>query len=98
MDAPEVVVCIDTDTEPKKLPPLGVIVGVVTVGRLTVRLKEVVLVIPPPVAVIVIVDVPAGVALLVLMVKVVEQAGLHEADENDPVAPEGRPETEKETA
>ena len=27
-----------------------------------------------------------------------EQVGLQEADENDPVAPEGRPEAEKETA
>ncbi len=27
-----------------------------------------------------------------------EHVGLQEADENDPVAPEGRPETEKETA
>ena len=32
MDAPAVAVAIDTDTEPVKLPPLGVIVGVATVG------------------------------------------------------------------
>lgn len=51
------VVCNVTATEPVKLPPLGVIVGVATVatiGEFTVRLKFVVLVTPPPVAVAVI--------------------------------------------
>ncbi len=77
---------------------MGVIVGVATVGRLTARLKEVVVVALPPVALTTIVDVPAGVEALVLMLRVVEQAGLHEADENEALASEGRPETLKETA
>jgi hypothetical protein len=75
-----------------------VIVGVATVGRLIARLKEVVVVSPPPVAVTVIVDVPAGVEALVLTLRVVEHVGLHETEENEAVAPEGRPEALKETA
>jgi len=35
MEAPEVAVAIVTDTEFVKLPPLGVIVGVATVGATT---------------------------------------------------------------
>jgi hypothetical protein len=81
-----------------KLPPLGAIVGVATVGKLTVRLKEVVLVSPPPAAVTVIVEVPAGVEPLALMLRVVEHVGLQEAEENEAVAPVGSPETLKETA
>ena len=47
-----------TETGPAKLPPLGLMVGVATVatvGEFTVRLKFVVLVIPPPVPIAVIV-------------------------------------------
>jgi hypothetical protein len=98
---PEVAVCIATETEFVKLPPLGVIVGVATVvsvGRLTVRLNVVVLLTPPPVAVTVMLERPARVELPVLMVSVEEQLGLQEAVEKDPVAPAGRPDTEKETA
>jgi hypothetical protein len=34
----------------------------------------------------------------VVILRTVEQVGLQEVDENDPVAPEGRPETLNETA
>ena len=90
-----------TDTEPEKLPPFGVMVGVATVETtvaLTVRVKAVVFVTPLPVDVIVMGKVPAGVDPLVLMVSVEEQVGLQEAEEKDPVAPEGSPETLNETA
>jgi len=40
---------------------------------------------------------PAGVDPLVPIVTTVEQVGLQEAEEKDAVAPEGRPEAEKET-
>ena len=101
MDAPEVAVCIVTETELVKLPPLGVIVGVATVvigGRLTVKLNVVVLVTPPPDAVTVIVEFPAAVELLALIVSVEEQLGLQLAEENDAVAPVGKPEAERVTA
>ena len=80
---------------------MGVIVGVATVEAtvtLTVRVKAVVCVTPLPVAVIVMGKVPAGVDPLVLMVSVEEQVGLQEAEEKDPVAPEGSPEAVNETA
>jgi hypothetical protein len=83
MRAPEVTVCSVTETEPVKLPPLGVIVGVATVatvGEFTVRLKFVVLVTPPPVPVAVIVYVPAGVEAEVAMFKVRKQVGLQAVD------------------
>jgi hypothetical protein len=70
-------------------------VGVATVGKLTVKLKLVVLVTPLPVAETVIVEVPAGVELLVLMVKVDEQLGLQLLEEKEAVAPDGRPAAEK---
>jgi hypothetical protein len=73
-------------------------VGVATVGRLTARLNVVVFVIPPPDAVTVMVELPAGVEPVVLMVRVEEQAGLQLVGDNEAVAPEGSPETEKETA
>ena len=41
------------------------------------------------------VELPAGVEAVVLMVMVEEQAGLQEAEEKEPVAPVGRPEAEK---
>jgi hypothetical protein len=82
-----------------KLPPLGVIVGVdtvgVIVGELTVKLNVVVLGTPPPIAVTVMVELPAGVEPLVLMVKVEEQVGLQLAGENEAVVPAGSPEPEK---
>ena len=73
-------------------------VGVTTVGRLTVKLKLVVFVTPPPLAVTVTVELPAGVELLVLTVRMEEQVGLQEADEKEAVAPVGRPEAVKMTA
>ena len=69
-----------------------------TVGKLTVKLNVVVLVTPPPVAVTVMVELPAGVELLVLMVRVEEQAGLQLVEEKEAVAPVGKPEAEKVTA
>ena len=90
-----------TETELVKLPPLGVIVGVATVvigGRLTVKLKIVVLVTPPPDAMTVTLELPTAVELLALMVRVEEQLGLQLAEENDAVAPVGKPEAEKLTA
>ena len=70
-------------------------VGVATVGKLTVKLNAVVLVTPPPDAVTVTVEVPAGVEPLVLMVSVEEQLGLQLLGEKEAVAPEGSPEAEK---
>ena len=90
-----------TETELVKLPPLGVIVGVATVvivGRLTVKLNVVVLVTPPPAAVTVMLELPAGVELLVLMVIVEEQAGLQLVEEKEALAPVGKPEAERVTA
>jgi hypothetical protein len=78
-----------------------VIVGVTTVvivGRLTVKLNVVVLVTPPPDAVTVMVELPAAVELLALIVTVEEQVGLQLAEENEAVAPVGKPEAENVTA
>ena len=87
-----------TETEPARLPPLGVIVGVATVDATpTLRAKAVVFVRPPPMEVTVIGKLPAGVDPLVPIVTTVEQVGLQEAEEKDAVAPEGSPEAEKET-
>jgi hypothetical protein len=72
---------------------LGLIVGVATVGKLTVRLNEVVRVTPPPVADTVMAEVPAGVELLLLIVNVEEQVGLQLDEENEAVVPEGKPAT-----
>ena len=66
-------------------------------GAVTVKLKLVVLVIPPPVPVTVMVEVPAGVEAAVEIVKVVEQVGEHVSGENDAVASVGNPEAEKDT-
>jgi len=60
--------------------------------------KAVALVTPPPVAVTVTVELPAGVAPLALIVRVEEQAGLQEGVEKEAVAPAGKPEAEKLTA
>jgi len=81
------------------LPPLGLIVGVATVGRVTVRLNVVVRVTPPPTADTVMVEVPAGVVpAVVLIVNVEEQVGLQLVDEKEAVAPAGNPDTENVTA
>ncbi len=71
--------------------------GAVTTLAIIVRLKVVLAVTPPPVAVTVTVEFAAGAALVVLMVNVVEQTGLHEPADNDAIAPVGNPETVKET-
>jgi len=73
-----------------------VIVGIATVNAV-VRMNAVVLVTPPPVAATVTVKLPVGVDPLVPILNTVEQFGLQEAGEKEPVAPEGSPETEKET-
>jgi hypothetical protein len=67
-------------------------------ASVTLRVNAVVLVTPPPVAEIVIGKLPAGVDPVVLIFITVEQAGLQDVEEKDPVAPEGSPETEKEIA
>ena len=77
---------------------MGLIVGVATVGKLTVKLNIVVLVTPPPVAVTVMLELPAGVELFVLIVIVEEQAGLQLAEEKEALAPVGKPEAERVTA
>jgi hypothetical protein len=58
----------------------------------------VVLVTPPPVAVTVMVELPAGIEAVVLIVRVEEHVGLQEVEEKDTVVPEGKPEAEKVTA
>jgi hypothetical protein len=68
------------------------------VGRLTVRLNVVVLVSPPPAAVTIMLELPAGVELFVLMVRVEEQVGLQLVEEKEAVAPVGKPEAENVTA
>ena len=81
-----------------KVPPLGLIVGVATgcTGALTVRVKVVVFVNPPLLALTATVEVPTGVAPLVVILRLVEHVGVQEIAEKDPVAPEGKPETLKE--
>ena len=99
IDAPAVAVAKVTDVEPVKLPPLGLIVGVATVGSATVRLNVVVRVTPPPTADTVIVEVAAGVVpAVVLIVNVEEQVGLQLADKNEALAPAGNPDAENVTA
>jgi len=68
-----VALCKVTATGPVKLPTVRLMVGVATVGKLTFRLNVVVLATPPPVAVTVMVELPAGVEPVVLMVRVEEQ-------------------------
>jgi len=96
------VVARVTETEFVKLPPLGVIVGVAAVetaiGADTVNVKAVLLVIPPAVALTVTGNVPVGVDPVVVIFRTVEQAGVQEVEENEPVAPEGSPETLKDKA
>jgi|SRR5688572_26677045 hypothetical protein len=74
-------------------------VGVATVNaRVTLSVKAVDFVTPPPAAVTVIGKLPAGVDPVVLIFSIVEQAGLQEGDENVPVAPAGSPDRLKDTA
>jgi len=79
-----------------------VIVGVATVGvtggELTVRVNVVVFITPPTAAVTVMVELPAAVEPLVLIVSVEEQVGLQLFEDNEAVAPRGRPAVEKDTA
>src|SRR5262249_17219288 len=98
MEAPEVAVCIVTVAEFVKFPPFGLMTGVATVCALTFKPNVVVLVIPPPDAVTVMLELPAAADAVVLMVSVEEQLGLQLAEDNEAVAPEGSPDTEKETA
>ena len=78
---------------------MGVTVGVATVNaKVTLSVKAVVLVTPPPVEVTVIGKLPAGVDPVVTMFNTVEQDGLQPVEEKDPVAPAGNPEILKETA
>jgi hypothetical protein len=70
---------------------------VAAVGKFTVKLIVVVRVTPPPLADTVMVDVPAGVVALVLIVNVDEQVGVQLAKEKEAVAPEGNPEAENVT-
>ena len=72
--------------------------GVATVCKLTFKVNAEVLVTAPPVAVTVMLELPAGVELLVLMVSVEEQLGLQLVEEKEAVAPVGKPEAEKATA
>jgi hypothetical protein len=77
---------------------LGVIIGVATVNAsVTLRVKAVVLVTPPPADVTVIGKLPAGVDPVVTMLNTVEHDGLQEVEEKDPVAPAGSTDTLKET-
>jgi len=93
-----VLVCIATDIAPEKLPPCGVIVGVATVkASVTVRVNAVVFVTLPPVELTVIGKLPAAVDAVVLIVNTVEHDGVQETPENEPLAPDGNPDTLKET-
>ncbi len=89
-------------TEPMKLPPLGVIAGVATVetiaGAAIAKVKAEARVTPPPVPLTLTEKLPVGVDPLVAMLRRVEHVGLHEVEENEAVAPEGRPETVNATA
>lgn len=77
---------------------MGVATLGVTGGELTVRLNVVVFVSPPPAAVTVMVELPAAVEPLVLIVSVEEQVGLQLFEDNEAVVPRGRPAVEKDTA
>ena len=75
-----------------KFPPLGVIVGVATVGRtaeVTLRVNAVVRVMPPPVEVTVMGKFPVGVVVLVRSCRTVAQVGLQVPIEKLAEAPEG---------
>ena len=76
---------------------VGVATVDTTVGAATVRVKAVVLVMPPPVALTVTEKLPVGVDPLVVILRPAEHVGVQEAEEKEAVAPEGRPETPKVT-
>lgn len=76
----------DTDTEGLKVSPAS-----------TVKLTESVLVNPPPVPLIVMVNVPVWALPVVEIVKVLEQVGVQDAGLNEAVAPLPSPETENVT-
>jgi hypothetical protein len=69
----------------------------VEADELTVKVKLVLLVTPPPAPVTTIVYVPTGVDAAVAIVRRVEQVGLQFVCEKEGLAPEGNPDTEKET-
>jgi hypothetical protein len=69
-------------------------VGVVTPATFTVKVKLVVWVTPPPVAVTVIVTGPVVAEAPAVSARTVLQLGLQEVEEKVPVTPVGRPETE----
>ena len=73
----------------------GLVVKVGAVVSETVRVKVVALVVPPPVAVMVITAGPRGADGWVVRVRVEKQLGEQETGEKETVAPMGRPETEK---
>ena len=66
-------------------------------ASVTLRVKAVVLVTPPPVDVTVTRKLPAGVDPAVMIVSTVEQAGVQDAEEKLAVAPDGSPEALKVT-
>src|SRR5438046_4289350 len=66
-------------------------------GAVTVKVKVVGRVRPPPLPVTVMVEGPVGVDVVVARVRVVAQVGLHAVGENVALAPAGSPEAEKET-
>ena len=66
-------------------------------SSVTVRLKEVVFDFPPPVPVTTRGNVPAGVEVPVVTVRVEEQVGLQDSIEKAALAPLGSPVTEKAT-
>ena len=66
-------------------------------GAFTVNVKVVVWDREPATAVTVIVEGPIGVNTEVVRVNVEEHAGLHDAGENEAVAPAGKPDAEKDT-
>jgi hypothetical protein len=70
----------------------------VEADELTVKVKLVVLVTPPPAPVTTIVYVPTGVDAAVAIVRRLEQVGLQFVCEKEALAPEGSPDTEKETS
>ena len=69
-----------------------------TIGKLTVKPNVVVLLTAPPIAVTVMLELPTGVELFVLMVRVEEQVGLQLVEEKEALAPVGKPEAERVTA
>jgi hypothetical protein len=67
-------------------------------ANVTLRVKTVVLVTPPPVEITVMGNLPTGVDPVVTTFNIVEHVGLQEVEEKDPVTPAGKPATLKETA